>query len=232
MTTLDRLQQALGHRFSNPALFRQALVHRSYTAEHPEESHNERLEFLGDTVLELVVTERLFNDYPGMSEGEMAKVRAALVNEATLAETAAGIEIGEYLVLGRGEEMTGGREKDSLLSDTFEALLGAIYLDSDYATARTVILRLLADDIALRAELPGGRDYKTRLQEALARFGARPLYQVTAEGPDHDRTFQAVVLVKGGEAGRGSGPSKKAAEQIAARHALAELEDNGLVGPE
>lgn len=226
MTSNLTLEEAIGHRFSNLMLLRQALVHRSYTAEHPEEPHNERLEFLGDTVLELVVTERLFNDYPEMAEGEMAKVRAALVNEATLAETAAGIGLGEHLVLGKGEEMTGGREKDSLLSDTFEALLGAIYLDSDYQVARSVILRLLADDIALRAELPGGRDYKTRLQETLAQLGARPLYQVTAEGPDHDRTFEAVVMVRGGEAGRGTGPSKKAAEQIAARHALADLEDS------
>jgi ribonuclease-3 len=217
---LETLEERVGHTFEDPGLLEAALVHRSYTSEHPSVTDNERMEFLGDAVLQLAVTDYLFATHPGLDEGEMAKVRAACVNRATLAEVARTLELGAHLRIGLGEAQSGGKDKDSILADGMEAVLAAVYLDSGYPTARQVILRLWKDLVDQKASAPGRRDYKTRLQEVLAAVGSQPRYEVVGAGPDHARSFEAVVLVDGVEQGRGSGRSKKAAQQEAARAAL------------
>ena len=218
------LEESLHHRFEDRELLRRALVHRSYLSDYPQEHSNERLEFLGDAVLQLAVTGFIFDRFPDLHEGDMAKVRAGVVNALTLADLAESLGIGEYLLLGRGEEATGGRVKASLLADALEALLGAVYLDSGFETARHITLELLGDEITERASEPGWRDYKTRLQEVLAKQGRRPYYRITGDGPDHLRSFTASVEVDGEELGRGSGRSKKRAEQRAAEEALRKME--------
>lgn len=218
------LQDALGHRFEDPRLLRLALTHRSVSADDPSRNDNERLEFLGDAVLQLVVTDLLYAAYPQLSEGQMAKVRAAVVSRPTLASIARSIGVGEHVELAPGEERTGGRSKDSILADGVEALIGAIYLDSGLETARSVIENHWSAVIAERAKSPGVKDYKTRLQEHLARGNQTPTYTVQGTGPDHNRTFTAAVTVDGTELGVGTGRSKKAAEQAAAQQALAVLE--------
>lgn len=215
-----RLEDVLGHRFRDPGLLRLALTHRSVSAEDPKREDNERLEFLGDAVLQLVVTDMLYRSYRRLAEGEMAKVRAAVVSKPTLASIARSLSVGEHVELAPGEERTGGRRKDSILADALEALIGAVFLDSGLASARSVIEAHWSDVVADRAKSPGVKDYKTRLQEHLARDGLQPEYQVDGVGPDHDRTFTARVAVEGSEVGVGSGRSKKAAEQAAARQAL------------
>ena len=200
----------------------EALVHRSYTAEHPDVPDNERHEFLGDAVLQLVVTDFLFEHNPDMREGEMAKVRAACVNRTELADVARRIELGPHLLMGVGEEASGGKTKDSILADAMEAVLSAVYLDAGLEKARKVILEHWADRIRSKAEAPGRRDYKTRLQERLAADGLRPEYVVSDEGPDHAKVFSATVSVEGRRLGTGEGRSKKEAQQEAARSALGE----------
>lgn len=217
------LEAGLGHTFEDPQLLRLALTHRSVSSEDPSRNDNERLEFLGDAVLQLVVTDNLYHEYPNLSEGEMAKVRAAVVSRPALAVVARRLDLGEHIELAPGEERTGGREKDSILADGVEALIGAVYLDAGPESARRVILRHWSDVIAERAKRPGVKDYKTRLQEHLARDGVRPAYAVEGEGPDHQRIFTAVVAVDGSVLGEGSGKSKKSAEQEAARQALRSL---------
>ena len=214
------LEQRLGHSFADPTLLRLALTHRSVSAEDPGRNDNERLEFLGDAVLQLVVTDLLYRDYPHLAEGQMAKVRAAVVSRPTLAEVAATLELGSHIELAPGEERTGGRSKDSILSDAVEAILGAVYLDGGMEAVAPVITALWSGKVEERSKTPGVKDYKTRLQEALARFGQRPSYEVEATGPDHDRHFTARVRMDGRMAGVGEGRSKKEAEQEAARVAL------------
>lgn len=214
------LGDALGVTFADPAALEHALMHRSFVAEHPEHSSNERLEFLGDAVLGLVVTQFVYREYPDLAEGELAKVRAAVVNAETLAEVAADIGVGPALLLGRGEDTSGGREKPSILSDAMEAILGAVYLDSGWDVVRDCILGLLRARIEDAASGPGGRDFKTRLQEAAARhFDQMPRYTVRHDGPDHARQFFAEVKIDGAVRGRGEGRSKKQAEQVAAHEA-------------
>lgn len=225
----EAVAAALGYRFDDPALLAEALTHRSYESEYAGVTSNERLEFLGDAVLGLVVAEELFRGRD-LAEGEMAKVRAAVVNETSLAAVARRIGVGPELRLGRGEEATGGRDKPSILADAMEAILGAVYLDGGPAAARGVILGTWSALIAERAAAPGRRDYKTRLQEVLARQGATPVYAVEGSGPDHDRTFVAVVTALGRRLGGGTGTSKKRAQQEAARRALESLEDAGGAG--
>ncbi|MDP8959624.1 MAG: ribonuclease III [Actinomycetota bacterium] len=220
---LASLEEPLGYRFSDRSRLRQALVHRSYLSEHEGEESNERLEFLGDAVLQLAVTDFLFDRFPQLPEGDMAKVRAGVVNAVTLAALAERLGVGEHLLLGKGEEATGGRVKDSILADAMEAVLGAVYLDSGYERVRQVILDLVGREVAQRVLQPGWRDYKTRLQEVLAKQGLRPVYQSRAEGPEHLRSFTASVAADGRELGRGLGPSKKRAEQRAAEEALRKL---------
>jgi ribonuclease-3 len=196
-----------------------AMAHRSWCAETPGTVSNERLEFLGDAVLGLVVTDHLFRTYE-LAEGELAKVRASVVNSAALAEVAEGLDIGTALLLGKGEDASGGREKPSILADAMEAVIGAVYLDGGWPAAEDLVMRLLGDRIGEAAEGPGGQDFKTRLQELAAReFETLPRYDVRDEGPDHAKRFFATVSVAGVAKGSGEGRSKKQAEQAAARDA-------------
>ena len=212
------LDDALGFKFRDTALIDRALAHRSYCAEHPDTLSNERLEFLGDAVLGLVVTDYMFGEYPDMPEGELAKLRASVVNSEVLAEVAREVRLGTSLLLGKGEEATGGRDKPSILADAMEAVIAAVYLDGGWDAARKLVLRLLEPRIVEGASGPGGHDYKTRLQElATQTFDQLPRYQVRHEGPDHSKHFFATVLLRGEPWGTGEGRSKKHAEQAAAR---------------
>ena len=214
------LEAAIGHRFRDRGLLERALAHRSYCAENPGTESNERLEFLGDSVLGLVVTRFVYERYPDQPEGELAKVRAAVVNAATLAELAIEVDLGPALLLGRGEDASGGRAKASILADAMEAVIAAVYLDADFAMAESAVMRLLEERIVEEAVGPGGRDFKTRLQELAAqRYDQVPRYRVDSEGPDHAKWFHATVLVGGEVRGEGEGRSKKHAEQAAARDA-------------
>lgn len=217
------LEASLGYEFTDPRLLRLALTHRSVSAEDPSRKDNERLEFLGDAVLQLVTTRQLYDDFPHLAEGKMAKVRAAVVSRPTLAEVARSIGLGAHIELAPAEDRTGGREKDSILADAVEAIIGAVYLDGGIGAATTLVHGLWGSRITERAKRPGVKDYKTRLQEALAQEGLRPDYATDGSGPDHDRRFDAVVSVDGEDLGRGSGKSKKQAEQGAAREALEAL---------
>jgi ribonuclease-3 len=203
------------------------MAHRSWCAETDESDSNERLEFLGDAVLGLVVADYAYRAYPDLPEGELAKVRAAVVNAEVLAEVAVELDIGAALRLGKGEEQSGGRAKTSILADAMEAVIGAIYLDSGYGAAEELIAKLLEERIADAAAWPGGHDYKTRLQELAARkFDDLPRYDIADEGPDHAKRFAATVFVEGAPRGRGEGRTKKAAEQAAAREAWDNLHDD------
>jgi ribonuclease III len=213
-------EERLGYTFSEPALLRLALTHRSVSSEDPGRKDNERLEFLGDAVLQLVVTDLLYESYPQLAEGQMAKVRAAVVSRTALAEVARFLEIGAQIELAPSEEATGGRHKESILADAVEAVIGAIYLDGGLEPVRETILVMWAERVAERAKQPGVKDYKTRLQELTARDGSRPAYAVDGTGPDHNRRFRAVVRINGTEYGTGEGRSKKEAEQAAAQQAI------------
>jgi ribonuclease-3 len=194
------------------------MAHRSWCAEHPGGRSNERLEFFGDAVLGLIVTDHIFRTYPELPEGELAKVRASVVSAAALAEVAAELDIGAALLLGRGEDASGGREKPSILADAMEAIIGAVYLDGGRDAADELVMALLGDRITDAAAGPGGQDYKTRLQELAARsFESLPTYDVVDDGPDHAKRFYASVAIAGTAYGRGEGRSKKQAEQAAAR---------------
>src|SRR5687768_9383854 len=221
--SLAPLEEALGHRFGDPGILAWSLTHRSYHAEHPGVAHNERFEFLGDAVLGLAVTTFLFNEFVTMPEGQMAKVKAAVVSREELAEVAQEIGLPAYVRLGRGEEITGGRQKPSILADAMEALIAAVYLDGGYVVAAEVVISHWADRIRSKALQPGGADYKTRLQEVLAALGLSPRYEVAGFGPDHAKQFTAAVMVDGAIRGEGRGASKREAEQEAARVALKEL---------
>jgi ribonuclease-3 len=201
------------------------VAHRSWCAENPGTTSNERLEFLGDAVLGLVVTDYIYRTYPALPEGELAKVRASVVNAGVLAEVAAELDLGRALLLGKGEDASGGREKPSILADAMEAVIGAVYLDGGWSAAADLVMRLLGERIEEGAAGPGGQDYKTRLQELAARqFDQLPRYEVADEGPDHAKRFYATVFLAGVEHGRGEGRSKKQAEQAAARTAWSRLE--------
>lgn len=197
-----------------------ALSHRSYCAEHPGTESNERLEFLGDAVLGLVVTDHLYRLIPDADEGTLAKVRAAVVNADSLARVAARIGVGEALLLGRGEATSGGRSKHSLLADALEALIGASYLDGGMEAATALVMDALGGRIADAAAEPGLDDYKTRLQELAAQLSSDlPRYHLAESGPDHEKRFVAEVFIRNESLGVGEGRSKKQAEQSAARAA-------------
>ena len=217
------LQEALGHRFADEVLLDEALTHRSFLAEHAGGRSYERLEFLGDAVLQLAVTDYLYEHHGELAEGEMAKVRAGVVNERSLAKLADEWGVGAVIRLGRGEELTAGREKPSILSDVVESLLGAVYSEAGFASVREIILSHWAPLVERRASDPGSLDYKTRLQERLARTGDRPRYEVEETGPEHAKEFTATVWVDDRFLGRGVGTSKKRAQQAAARQAEAAL---------
>jgi ribonuclease-3 len=221
----SELEDQLGIRFRQPDLLRDSLTHRSYAFEHGGVANNERLEFLGDAVLGLVVTDMIFLQFPHLPEGEMAKLRAATVNMGVLADVARELGLGPHLYLGRGEELSGGREKSSILADALEALIGAIHLDAGLEETRRVIAQLFGDYIRNHVEQGLVRDFKTNLQERSARRGgAVPEYRISSTGPDHAKWFDAKVYLGGELLGEGQGRSKKEAEQAAARQALAHLE--------
>jgi ribonuclease-3 len=220
----SRLAERLGHELATPALLQQALSHRSWCAEQGGQPSNERLEFLGDAVLGLVVAEHCYRRFPEMPEGELAKVRAAVVNARVLAEVADELDIGSAILLGKGEEASGGRTKPSILADAFEAVIGALYLDAGWSAAEQLVLRFLLPRIERAAAEPDDFDQKGLLQELAVRHGEGiPRYVVVGTGPDHDRQFEATVFVNGVERGSGTGGTKKDAEQDAARHALSEI---------
>jgi ribonuclease III len=213
------LRHALGVPIKPESLER-ALTHRSYAYENGGLPTNERLEFLGDSVLGLVVTDTLFRGYPNLPEGQLAKLRAAVVQMGALAEVARGLSLGDFIRLGRGEEFTGGRDKSSILADTLEAVIGAVYIDCGLEEAGALVHRLFDPVIDRSARLGAGLDWKTSLQEltAVELLGV-PEYQVEESGPDHQKSFRAVVKVGGRVLGSGEGRSKKAAEQHAAEAA-------------
>jgi len=201
------------------------VAHRSWCAEADGQPSNERLEFLGDAVLGLVVTAHIYAEYPDLPEGELAKVRASVVSAPALSEVAGALGVGDALQLGKGEDSSGGRSKPSLLADALEALIGAVYLDGGMEAASRLVLTLLADRIEDAAAGPGGEDYKTRLQELSSqRFDQLPVYTVSDTGPDHAKHFRATVSIAGVERGQGEGRSKKQAEQAAAQLASQTLE--------
>src|SRR5262245_3781262 len=227
---LSALEDALGVEFKDYELVMRSLAHRSWCAENGEEESNERLEFLGDSVLGLVVTHYVFEHFPHLPEGQLSEVRAGVVNARVLAEVADELDLGSYILLGKGEDAAGGRAKQSILSDSFEAVVAAVYLEAGFVAARDVVLRSLQDRIAEAAAGPGGRDYKTRLQElAAARSLGRPRYAVRADGPDHAKHFYATVMVGDEAYGEGEGRSKKQAEQAAAWVACSRLREEGDV---
>jgi len=219
----DALISRLGVQV-DPDLLVLALTHRSFAYEAGGLPTNERLEFLGDSVLGVVVTDRLYHAHPDLPEGELAKMRAACVSQRALAEVARDIELGPVILLGKGERATGGHDKDSILCDAFEAILGAIYLTHGMDPTREVILRLLGPSLEAAAESGVALDWKTSLQEACAERGlGSPVYEVVGEGPDHARRFTATVLIAGDPKGTGTGTAKKHAEQDAAAEAYAAI---------
>lgn len=224
---IQDLQMRLGYGFADETLLTAALTHKSFANESGDASvaHNERLEFLGDAVLDLVVSQYLFEHLPGFNEGDMSRIRSEVVSERSLSEVANRLDLGRYLHLGRGEERSGGRGKASLLANALEAVFGAVFRDGGFQAAQRVIKSLLDDEIHLSSRRKSGIDYKTRLQEYFqGRFGRPPAYQlVAAQGPDHDRTYRIAVLFDDQVIGEGQGRSKKAAEQAAACVALASL---------
>ncbi len=218
------MSERLGRQFNDRDLLARAMAHRSWCAEVTGEQSNERLEFLGDAVLGLVVTDYLYRTYPDLPEGQLAQARASVVNAEALAEVAEEVGMGAALRLGKGEDASGGREKPSILSDAMEAVIGAVYLDGGWDASVELVMRLLGDRITEGAAGPGGHDYKTRLQELSARvYDELPRYRHTSEGPDHAKRFSAVVSVNGTALGQGEGRSKKQAEQAAARMAWQQL---------
>jgi ribonuclease III len=225
--SVDALQSSLAYRFQNAALLEEALTHKSYVNEQKTAAgrHNERLEFLGDAALSLIISERLASMLPQSSEGALSKFKARLVSETVLAEVGRRVKLGSCLRLGRGEELSHGREKDSLLADALEAVIAAVYLDGGLDAARHVVFRLFAEElaqVATQRHQPGADDYKTQFQEwCQRRFDSLPQYVIVREsGPDHDKVFEVEVTVGGESVGRGVGRSKKEAEQLAARQAL------------
>ena len=222
---MEKLEERLGYTFQNRRLLENALTHSSYANENKAkgESSNERLEFLGDSVLGMVVADHLYRNHPDLPEGELTRTRAALVCEESLVEVAAELNLGEYLRLGKGEESGGGRKRPSIQADAVEAVLAAVYLDGGIGSARKIIQRYI-----LCREIEGlnsSRDYKTALQELVQRESGQMLkYRLTGEeGPDHDKRFFVEVDLNGTPVGSGKGHSKKEAEQMAAKAAIAKL---------
>jgi ribonuclease-3 len=222
------LEAAIEHRFQDREVLMRSLAHRSWCAENGHPDSNERLEFLGDSVLGVVVSHYVFEHFPHLPEGQLSEVRAGVVNARVLAEVAAELQLGECVLLGKGEDGAGGRFKQSILADALEALIAAVFLDAGFDVARDFVLARFGDRIAEAAAGPGGRDYKTRLQELTAqRTLGRPRYVVRSEGPDHEKHFYATVMVRDEPFGEGEGRSKKQAEQAAAWVAFSRLQEHG-----
>ncbi len=227
----ETLEARLGRAFANPGLLDVALTHRSFAYEHDVQETNERLEFLGDAILNLCVTDLLYEQFPDYLEGDLAKLRASLVSEPALAEVASELDLGPFVRLGRGEKLSGGGSKPSIQADALEAVLGAVYLDGGIDGVREVVKLLFGSRVedAVGKEIP--KDAKTRLQEIVTRrHGILPRYRVTGSGPDHAKRFLADVFVNDEFRGRGEGRSKKEAEQAAAAEALLTLEEVEVQG--
>ncbi|MDD5092970.1 MAG: ribonuclease III [Dehalococcoidia bacterium] len=228
MTELDRLQESLGVIFDDVSHLELALVHRSYLNEagdcHP--ASNERLEFLGDAVLGFVVARKLYSDFPGFSEGDLTKLRSSLVRTETLARIAHSLQLGDYLYLGKGEEESGGRNRERNLACTLEAVIGAVLIDRGFGVAKRFVLRILREELRQAAEGKLQNDPKSKLQEVIqAGHRVTPTYRtIDATGPDHERVFTVEVFAGETLLGRGSGRKKRIAEQEAARDALRNLE--------
>ncbi len=225
---MTELEKIIDYSFKNKRLLETALTHSSYANENKIDYYNERLEFLGDSVLGIVVSDHLFVNNPNLPEGKLTKTRARIVCEASLDKTSRSIGLGDYLFLGKGEELTGGRSRTSILADAFEALIAAIYLDSGFEQARYFILCRMKSIIDEAVNDKLFIDYKTHLQELIQRRSSGRLnYQIyREEGPDHAKVFFSKVTVNGTEIGNGKGNNKKEAEQEAAQMALAELFKN------
>lgn len=221
---MKTLEEQLGYQFKNRGLLENALTHSSYANEHRDAgiSSNERLEFLGDSVLGMVVADHLYREHPQMPEGELTRTRAALVCEGSLVEVARGLDLGKYLRLGKGEDAGGGRARPSILADATEAVLAAVYLDGGIAQARRLIRALILGN---EEEMSASRDYKTALQELIQRESGQKLtyHLVGEEGPDHAKRFSVEVELNGKTVGAGAGSTKKAAEQNAAKAAIETL---------
>lgn len=224
---MKTLEAKLGYTFRDEQLLENALTHSSYANEHRSKGvlSNERLEFLGDAILGLVVADHLYRNRPELPEGDLTRIRAALVCESSLVEVARGLDLGRYLKLGRGEEGCGGRRRPSILADAVEAVLAAVYLDGGIGQVRQIISTLIIDQG--EQKVAKGRDFKTMLQELAQRETGRVLsYELVGEsGPDHHKTFSMQVLLNGQLVGEGQGHSKKEAEQAAAQAALERLKE-------
>ena len=229
---LSELERGLGYTFRDKSLLKNALTHSSYANENREQhlADNERLEFLGDSILGFVVADCLYRKFPDKPEGELTRIRADLVCERNLAHAAAAIRLGSFLLLGHGEDQGGGRERDSIVSDAMESVIAASYMDGGFAAAKGIIERLILSDVP--AGRPHNFDYKTALQELVQRKKDQVLhYELTGEsGPDHDKQFSVRVLLNGQPCGAGSGSSKKRAEQAAAEAAIETLFPGALDG--
>jgi ribonuclease-3 len=225
MLPLADIQQRIAYTFRDPELLTRALTHKSYSNENRVPSHNERMEFLGDAVLNLIVSEFLMKTCPDSTEGDLSRLRAAVVSEPALARIARDIGLGSYLLLGKGEEQSGGRNKASLLADCLEALIASIYLDTGKDAAQAFVMRFFEEVIRRSCTSGGTLDYKTELQELCQeRLKRLPEYRVSSEtGPDHQKQFEVTVSINGQVGGRGTGKSKKEAEQCAAKEALEKL---------
>ncbi|MCC8017820.1 MAG: ribonuclease III [Clostridiales bacterium] len=230
MEKMREFQDLIGYHFQNEGLLRQALTHSSYANEHHMKKtyNNERLEFLGDAVLEIVTSEHLFQSHPDWAEGELTRVRASIVCEQTLAFCTGAIRLGDYLFMGKGEEHTGGRKRKSILSDAFEAVIGAVYLDGGFAGAKAFITRFVLKDLE---HMQLFYDSKTILQEILQNDGLGTLEYVLLEelGPDHNKTYRIEARVGGEPMGCGEGPTKKAAQQEAAYRTILRLKGGSYV---
>ena len=232
MKDIADLEKRFGYVFKNRKLLTEALTHRSFYHENPDKSitHNERLEFLGDSVLGFVIVEYLFSSDKEFTESIMAKIKSYLVKESILSEIADSISLGKYLKLGKGEEATGGRAKKSILADTIEALLGAVYLDGGYKKVKAVVLKLFRKEIDTLMDSTRFYDFKTELQEKTQLlFGVLPEYRVVKqEGEEHEKVFTIEVFIEGKKFGKGSGKSKKEAQTLAAREALSQLSSSKM----
>jgi ribonuclease-3 len=230
---LASLDAALEVTFSDPALREAALTHRSFAFERGLTVTNERLEFLGDSVLGLVVTDMAYEAYPDMPEGALAKLRAAIVNMGALADVARSLRLGDVVLLGKGEELSGGRDKSSILADALEAVFGAVYLDRGLEVATALIERLFRPRMQAYVRGEGDRDYKTILQELASQaLRSMPEYRLEERGPDHEKEFTATVHLGGEPMGTGVGRSKKEAEQRAAAEAYARISERLAPGTE
>ena len=232
MPLLADIQERICFRFADPELLERALTHTSYANENRVPDHNERFEFLGDAVLNLVISEYLMKACPDSTEGGLSRLRASVVSEPALAAIAREIGLGRFILLGRGEEQTGGRDKDSLLANCLEALIASVYLDAGMDAAGDFIIRFFEEAIKKSCTVRGALDYKTELQELCQeRLKQLPEYRVVSEtGPDHQKQFTVELLVRGEAYGRGVGKSKKDAEQKAAKEALEKLNREGARG--